>query len=168
MRFSGTVRVRAPAKGVWDLLANPEALPRFVPAITRVHLLSGGAGEVGAQSYTVVHASGRSRTVAGFVSVCEPERRLAGAATAGMYRTTYDYHLSAVNSDEPRGYRDAVPPPATEVRWFASASLRSPALWLLMPFVLFLPLIVVAIVGRETDKIMTHLARVAEADVRAK
>lgn len=166
MKFSGKRRIAAPPELVWPLLADPEAMPRYSPQVSRVHLLSGGEG-VGARSYTMVLAGGRSFPCEEFVSVWEPPRRLVSTFKVTSIRGEVEYDLS-VPSVGAAGFRDAADSSDCELRWFGRASFASPWLWVVAPLALFIPVFMLASTGKRQRESIEQLARVAEADARGR
>ena len=153
--------VRAPAKNVWDLLVDPRAIPRFVENIQSVEMEAESV-RVGSRRYTMVASNGRRVPCTEFVSVCRPHRTFQAEAKVGMLRMPYEYELRRTSGVEEyrKGAEDE-----THLSWVVDVELQSATYWLVMPFCLFLPLLIPKLTFKGSyDKMMKQLAAVARAD----
>ena len=115
----------------------------------------------------MVLSNGRSAVCEQFTSVWEVRRRIVSTVTVGTYRLQSEYLLLPAEPEKLTGFRDTASRPETDIRWTLDAALRSPALWAVMPFVLFVPVLLMTRIGKRHDEVMARLGQVAEADARA-
>lgn len=161
MKFSGEVLIRAPREAVWELLVDPMMMPRYSTEVAQVENLSGPPG-VGARRYTMVTGAGRRVECAEFISVFRPHHEFEGRSELGMLRIPYRYALEPIEVDP--AYRIGASE-HTQLRWEAECALGSPAYWLLMPFVLFLPVAIPWLTfEKRYEAIMDQVRITAEGD----
>lgn len=161
MKLSGEILIRAPRAIVWDLIVDPTKMTRYSTEVVSVEDLSGPPG-VGARRYAMVLSRGRRVECAEFISVFKAPHEYQGRSELGMARIPFRYVLDAVEVDP--AYRIGASE-HTRLRWEAEYALASPAYWLLMPFVLFLPVAIPWLtLGKRFDAIMEQIRVTAEAD----
>lgn len=164
MNFTGELVVRAPASFAWDLLVHPTNTPRYAEQIRAVEA-DAAEVRVGSRQYTYITTQGRRVPCTEFVSESRPHRTFCAEAKIGMLQLRYRYDLERITP--PGDYREGTEE-QTRLRWSVDVELQSAAHWLVMPFVLFLPVLVPRFTFQKRyDAMMKQLAAVARADYEA-